>query len=248
MELKGKIAVVAGASGGIGREISKALAAQGVTVVLVARREEVLLSLKRDIEEKGGRADIYLADLTDEKSVSKLVDFIKDNFGRVDILINAQGIGVYKKLPEVTFEDWRKQMAVNVDSVFLLTRELFPLLKKSRKAYVISMGSGMGKIAVAGRSPYCTSKFALRGLMLSLAKEYKKSHIHFVLLTLGSVLTAFGPLSLEEKLEKQKKGKKYLDPSWLAEHIVAKIKHDTLASETPIYPKHYFEESRKGKT
>lgn len=248
MELRGKIAVVAGASGGIGREISKALARQGAYVVLVARREEVLQALKRDIEEKGGKASVYIADLTDEESVEKLSDFVGKNFGRVDILVNSQGIGVYKKFPEVTFEDWRKQMAVNVDSVFLVISKFLPLLEKSEKAYVVSMGSGMGKIATSGRSPYCASKFALRGLMLSLAKEYKKSRIHFVLLTLGSVLTAFGPLSLEEKLEKQKKGKKYLDPSWLAEHVVAKIKHDTLTPETSIYPKHYFEESRKGKT
>lgn len=248
MELKNKIAVVAGASGGIGREISRELAGEGTLVFLVARREGVLEALKNDIENAGGKARIYLADLTNEDSISGLARFIEKNFGRVDILINAQGIGVYKKFPLVSFGEWKKQIAVNVDSVFLLIQKLLPLLEKSERAYVISMGSGMGKIGVSGRSPYCASKFALRGLMLSLAKEYKRSHIKFVLLTLGSVLTAFGPLSLEEKLEKQKKGKKYLDPIWLAGNIVAKIKHDSLNFETPIYPKHYFEESRKGKT
>src|SRR3989344_1988754 len=246
MELQGKIAVVAGASGGIGRELSRDLAKQGAHVFLVGRREEVLEALKRDIEEKGGKANVYLADLANEESVSGLTKSIEQKFGRVDILFNAQGIGIYKKFPDITFEDWKRQMVVNVDSVFLLSQKLLPLLEKSDKAYVISMGSGMGKVAVPGRSPYCASKFALRGLMLSLAKEYRKTHIRFVILTLGSVLTAFGPLSLEEKIEKQKEGKRYLDPVWLAEHIVTKLKHDTLFPETSIYPKHYLEESRRG--
>jgi len=247
MELQGKIAVVAGASGGIGREISKALANEGVHVVLVARREGVLEALKREIESNGGRANVYLADLTDEGSVARMADFIGNNFDSVDLLFNTAGVGIYKKLKELTYDDWRKTFAVNVDSEFLLIRELLPLLEKSEKSYVISTGSGMGKVALSGRSAYCSSKFALRGMMLSFAKEYANSNIHFIHLTLGSVLTAFGPLSLEDKINKQKKGKKYLEPAWLAEHIVTKIKHDTLEPETPIYPRHYIEESRKDK-
>jgi len=226
MELKGKIAVIAGASGGI---------------------EDILEALKRDIEKKGGKANVYLADLTNEESVTHLGRFIGDNFGKVDILFNAAGIGVYKNFSDLSFDEWKKSFAVNVDAAFLVTNKLLPLLSKSEKAYVISIGSGMGKVALSGRSAYCASKFALRGMMLSLAKEFKRSNIKFVLLTLGSVLTAFGPLSLEKKIEKQKKGKKYLDPTWLAEHIVTKIKHDSFEPETPIYPRHYFEESKKDK-
>jgi len=84
--------------------------------------------------------------------------------------------------------------------------------------------------------------------MLSLAKEYKKTNVQFCHLTLGSVLTAFGPLSLEDKLASQKKGKKYLDPAWLAHTIVAKVKNDTMEDEVTIYPSQYFGESKKGKT
>jgi short-subunit dehydrogenase len=248
MDLKDKTAVVVGATGGIGREISKALAKEGVCVNLVARRMELLDALRRNIEDEGGKASVYLADLTDENSVSELVKNLKKEFDKIDILFNVAGIGVYKKFPDVSYDEWRKSMAVNLDSVFLATQKLLPFLEKSEKAYVISMGSGMGKIAVAGRSAYCTSKFALRGLMQTLSKEYAKSHIRFVLMTLGSVLTAFGPLSLEDKIQKQRKGKKYMDPKWLAEHIVTKIKNDTLEPETTIYPKNYFEESKKGKT
>ena len=248
MQLKDKIVVVAGASGGIGREISKVLAREGARVFLVARNEIVLKGLKESIEEHGGRANIYIADLTSEASTAGLAKFLEKEAVRVDILFNAAGIGVYKKFSELEYDEWKKSFSVNVDAAFLTTHRLLHLLAKSENAYVISMGSGMGKVALPGRSAYCASKFALRGLMLSIAKEYSKTNIHFVHLILGSVLTSFGPLTLEDKILKQKKGKKYLDTVWLAHHIVTKIKRDSFEPETPIYPRHYFEESKKGKT
>ena len=245
MKLKGKVAIIAGASGGIGREITMELAEEGAELILVARRKPVLIALKRIIEEGGGKVNIFTADLTKKESVNKLIDEIRNKYDHIDILFNVAGVGVYKKFIDVSYDEWKHSFEVNVDSVFLLTQKLIPLLKKSKKSYVISMGSGMGKIALSGRSPYCSSKFALRGLMLSLMKEYEKNRINFVLLTVGSVLTGFGPLTIKEKVEKQKEGKKYLDPKWLASYIITKIKHDTLDDEVPIYPSHYFEESKK---
>ena len=247
MNLKGKIAVIAGATGGVGREVSKALAKEGAEVVLVARRREVLEALKKTIESEGGEASIYTSDLTNESAVKELVAKIGKTHKHIDILFNSAGYGVYKKLPDISFEEWERSFSVNVNSVFLLSQKLIQLLEKSPKAYVISTGSGMGKVALSGRSSYCASKFALRGLMLALAKEYKKTNTKFVLLTMGSILTSFGPLSIEDKKKKSQKGKEYIDPTWLAHHIVSKIKHDTLEDEVPIYPSHYFEESRKDK-
>lgn len=247
MNLKGKIAVVAGASGGIGREVSVELGRRGTHVALVARRKDVLETVKEVIEKTGGKAYLYECDLTSSKSVDELVKNLEKNFKHIDILVNAAGVGVYKNLKDVLLEEWQKSLDVNVTASFLLTQKLLPLLGKSEKAVVISMGSGMGKVGVSGRSPYCASKFALRGLMLSLAKEFKKTNIKISLLTLGSVLTSFGPLSLEEKMEKQKTGKRYLDPKDLARTIVSKIENDSLEDEVVIYPSQYFFESKKGK-
>ncbi|OGM61408.1 hypothetical protein A3A52_01055 [Candidatus Woesebacteria bacterium RIFCSPLOWO2_01_FULL_39_14] len=250
MELRNKLAVVIGASGGIGREVSLALAEAKVNLILVARKMDSLNFLEKDLSKFGVKIDKFTYDVTSPDSIEKLGRSLSLKYKSkgVDFLFHLAGICVYKKLPDISYEEWKASFDINVTSVFYITQQIFPLLEKSDKAYVIASGSGMGKVALSDRSPYCASKFALRGLMLSLAKEYRKSHIKFVLLTLGSVITAFGPLSLEDKIEKQKKGKKYIDPIWLAEHIVTKIKHDTLTPETPIYPKHYFEESKKGKT
>ena len=245
MNLEGKIAVVVGASGGIGREVSKALAKGGAEVILISDRREMLEALQKEILHEGGKVHLFTSDLSKKTQIVDLAAKIGSKFAKVDILFHTAGYGVYKKLTEVSFEEWEKSFSVNVDSVFLLTQKLIPQLTKSSKAYVISAGSGMGKIALSGRSTYCASKFALRGLMLSLAKEYKETNIKFVLLTMGSILTSFGPLTVEEKKKKQEKGKEYLDPVWLAHHIITKIGHDTLEDEVPIYPSHYFEESRK---
>jgi len=248
MELKGKIAVIAGATGDIGSRIAKELVLEGAEVILVGRKKEDLVKISEKIKEKGGSTTEFATDLTREGTVVELAKKIKGRYGKVDIIVNAAGVGIYKNFEDLTYGEWMLSMDVNLNSVFLIIQNFLPLLKKSKKAYVINMGSGMGKISVASRSAYCTSKFALRGLIKTLQKEYLKTNINFVLLTLGSVLTSFGPLSLEDKKSKQKRGKKYIDPDWLAEYIVTKIKHDTFEPETSIYPKNYFEESKKGKT
>jgi 3-oxoacyl-[acyl-carrier protein] reductase len=247
MNLEGKTAVVVGASGGIGREISMALAEAGVNLVLVARRKAVLKALQNETKEKGVKVDLVTCDVTKKRSIGKLYSKIRKNHKVIDILFHLAGIGVYKKYEDIDFDEWERSLQINVSSVFHITQRVMPLLKGSEKAYVIASGSGMGKVALSGRSAYCASKFALRGLVLSLAKEYEGTNIYFIHLMLGSVLTAFGPLTKEEKLEKEKKGKKYIDPTWLARNVITRIENDSLEPETPIYPRHYFEESTKDK-
>ena len=97
----------------------------------------------------------------------------------------------------------------------------------------------MGKIPSAGRSVYCASKFALRGLSLSLSKEYKGTNIHFVLVTLGSTLTDFGPKTLKEKEEESLKGKAYFTPEGVAKKFIEIVENDKLEDEIELYPSEY---------
>jgi len=226
MQLENKNVVIVGATGGIGRALSFAFALEGANLVLVGRRTLILKALKKEIKRLGCKGEVFIfkADVSSEREVKRLVRKVSFRFKNVDILVNAAGIGVYKKLEDLSYGDWRRSLSINLDSVFLVIKEFLPLLKRAQKSLVISMGSGMGKIAVSKRSAYCASKFGLRGLMLSLAKEYKNTNINFVLLTLGSVLTAFGPLTLEEKVKKNRKGKAYLDPVDLAKNDCCKDK------------------------
>mgnify|MGYP002475869883 CR=1 FL=1 len=248
MELKGKIVCVIGATGGIGREISISFAKRGANMILISRKMDSLDVLEKELIAYGIKIFKYTCDVTDPKSIESMAQKISNEHKNIDVLLHFAGIGVYKNLPDITYAEWKVSMDINVTSAFYIFQKLLPLLTKSEKAYVIASGSGMGKVALSGRSPYCASKFALRGLMQSLSKEYKKTNIRFIHLTLGSVLTSFGPLSLAHKRRKNKQGKGYLEPNWLANYIATKVEHDTLDAETPIYPRHYFSESKKGKT
>ncbi len=245
MELQGKTVCIIGATGGIGREISLAFAKRRANLILVARKMDSLDVLEKEISSKYISVGKFTCDVADPRSIEGLAKNVGRKYKNIDVLFHLVGIGVYKKLSEISYDEWKASIDVNVTSAFYIFQKLLPLLEKSEKAYVIASGSGMGKVALSGRSAYCTSKFALRGLMLSLAKEYKKTNIHFVHLTLGSVLTPFGPLSLAHKRKKSSEGKGYLEPDWLANYIAARIEHDTLEAETPIYPRQYFSESRK---
>lgn len=248
MDLKNKNVLIFGAGGSIGRVLSIRFALVQTNLILVGKKKDSLNVLKKKLIGKNKNISTYQVDVTQEDSIKSLAKRIENKFKNIDILINAFGVGIYKNLNSLSFEEWEESVAVNLNGVFLTSKYFLPLLNQSQKAYVIALGSGMGKVGFPGRSAYCASKFGLRGLMLSLAKEFEKTNIRFVLLTLGSVLTSFGPLSLEEKIKKQEKGKKYLQPSDLAHTIVSKIENDTLETEISIYPSKYYKQSKKGKS
>ena len=245
MDLSEKTVCIIGATGGIGREVARVMAKRKANLIFVSRKMNSMNVLENELKEENIKIGKYTCDLTDTKSIEKLAKEISRDYKSVDVLFHLAGVGIYKKLSEISFEEWEMSMDTNVASAFYSIQKLLPLLEKSEKVYVIASGSGMGKVALSGRLAYCASKFALRGLMLSLAKEYRKTHIHFVHLTLGSVLTSFGPLSLARKIRKHREGKGYLDPGWLANHIATRLENESLEEETPIYPRHYFSESKK---
>lgn len=237
MDVKGKIVLVTGASKGMGNSIAKKLAQDGANLILVARNEENLKDLVKSLGE--GNHKYYVCDLGDFKQVENLVENVSRDYQKVDVLINGAGIGIYKPIEEVMFDEWRKSFSIGLDAPYFLIQKLLPLLGKAEKSIVINIGSGMGVIPAAGRSVYCSLKFGLRGMTLSLAEEFKRTKVQFVLLTLGSVLTGFGPKTIEEK---KNEGKAYLTPEWVAERVSEIIKEDGKAVEYTFYPSDYKEE------
>lgn len=237
MDLNKKTVLITGASKGMGNCIAKVLAKEGANLILVARSEDTLKDLAKNLG--GGDHKYYACDFGDYKQVIGLAEKISKDFGKIDVLINGAGIGVYKPIEEVSFDEWRKSFSIGLDAPYFLIQKLLPLLDKSEKSLVINIGSGMGVIPAPGRSVYCSLKFGLRGMTLSLAEEFKRTKIQFVLLTLGSVLTGFGPKTIEEK---KNEGKAYLTPEWVAERVLEIIKEDGEAIEYTFYPSDYKEE------
>ena len=241
MDLKGKIAVVVGATGGMGTEVCKTMYKEGVKLVIIARTEEKLKALSQEL----GGCDYFVCDLNKPETINLVCQSISAKYQVVDFLLNAAGIGIYKPIEEVTEEDWMDSFNANVTASFYFTKYLLPSLKKSEAAYVINWGSGMGTIPAAGRSVYCASKFALRGMSLSLSKEFERTNVNIVHLTLGSVLTEFGPMTLEEKKRENLEGKAYLTPTYVAEKVVEILRKDQVEPEISISPTGYQEEMLK---
>lgn len=225
MNINGKTAVVVGATGGIGREIVKNLDKEGTNLILVSKTENKLLNLLKSLEGKNHK--YYVCDLSNQDETSKVAKKISNDFKAVDILINAAGIGIYKTIEELTLAEWNLSMNININAVFIMIKNLIKSLNNSADSVVVSLGSGMGINPESERTAYCASKYALRGLMLTLAEEYKRfKNPKFCLFTLGSVLTSFGPMSMDEKKKSMENGKGYLTPNWVAQKLIEVIKSD----------------------
>ena len=243
MELKGKIAVITGATGGIGKAIVAELDREEGICVLIGTQLDQLKNLQKNLKTSGGKS--YVADFTDVEDVIKVGREIAGDFESIDILLNVAGIGVYKPIEGVSVKDWQDSFAIGNTAPFFLSQTLLPKLSKSDVGTVINIGSGMGVLPAGGRSVYSSMKFALRGQTLSLAEEFKRTKPHFVLMTLGSVLTSFGPMSFQEKKKEMEGGKGYLTAESVAKKIIEIVKNEDRDVEYTMYPGDYIREWQK---
>jgi short-subunit dehydrogenase len=237
MDLKDKVIVVTGASKGLGNTLVKSLAKEGARVILIARSEETLKDIVKNLGKE--KHKYYTCDLSDINKVFELADKIKKDFEKIDVLVNGAGIGVYKSIEEVKTEEWENSFDLGVKAPYFLAQQLLPLLQKSDLSLVLNIGSGMGVIPAGGRSVYCSMKFALRGATLSLAEEFKRTKTHFCLITLGSIMTGFGPMNIEEKKREMEEGKAYLTPEWVAKKLIEIIKDEKRDIEYTFFPSEY---------
>jgi NAD(P)-dependent dehydrogenase (short-subunit alcohol dehydrogenase family) len=188
-QLAGKVAILTGASRGIGRAISIALARESAAVVLAARSIPELQRTADQVTKAGGEAAIVVTELTEEESIKNLVTVTGEKFGRLDILVNNAGVTHSAKLEETLTEDWQRCLWVNARAPFILCREALPMLRKSQAAHIVNIASVVGVKGYPLQSAYTSSKHALRGMTISLAEELKGSNIRVHLLCPGGVNT-----------------------------------------------------------
>jgi NAD(P)-dependent dehydrogenase (short-subunit alcohol dehydrogenase family) len=188
-QLAGKVAIVTGASRGIGRAISVALAQETATIVLAARSIQQLQITAEQVTKAGGQARIVHVELTEEKSIRNLIQVTGEKLGRLDILVNNAGVTHSAELGQTSTEDWQRCISINATAPFILCREALPLLKKSQAAYIINIASVVGVKGYPLQSAYTASKHALRGMTMSLAEELRGSDIRVHLLCPGGVDT-----------------------------------------------------------
>ena len=169
--LAGKTALITGASRGLGRAMAVSLAAEGARIALVARDAQRLNAVKAEIENAGGQANVFIADVTAEDAVASLEQEVSRDAGKVQILINNAGINIRKNLTEFSLAEWRSVMDTNLTSVFLMCRAFVPHMRGTGYGRVINMTSIMSHISLPGRAAYSSSKAALLGLNRALALE-----------------------------------------------------------------------------
>jgi len=189
IDLAGRVAVITGASRGLGKSMALALGGAGAKVALVARDQEKLKEASAAVEALGTEALTCVADVTDEAQVDETVKAVVARFGQVDILINNAGINIRKHLHEYAFEEWRKVMAVNLDSVFLMCRACIPHMRGRGYGRILNMTSIMSHGSLPGRSAYSASKAGLLGLTRALAQELAADGITVVGISPGPFAT-----------------------------------------------------------
>ena len=189
--LLGKVAVVTGASRGIGRAAAVALAREGAQVVLTARNQPELESLAGEIQAMGGSALIVPADLTQAVDVERLRHKTMATLGRVDILVNNAGVSKYGSLMELGIEDYDWMMNTNMRSTFLCTRLFLPHMLEQKDGYIIVVSSVAGLRGMPRETVYCATKFAQVGFAQALDHEVREHGIKVSVIAPGGVNTHF---------------------------------------------------------
>lgn len=190
-KLVGKVAIITGASAGIGSAAALALANEGANLVLTARRQERLEELTVQVRKLGGDAVSVVGDAREEAVARQAVEAATSKFGRLDILINNVGIGNYKNLIDTSPADYDEMMDSNVRSTFLFTRYAAPVMIAQKSGTILMISSMAGKYGFAGEAVYCATKFAQVGFAQALDKELRPHGIKVGAICPGGVKTEF---------------------------------------------------------
>jgi 3-oxoacyl-[acyl-carrier protein] reductase len=190
-KLAGKVAVITGASAGIGLASARALAGAGACLVLTARREARLKGLVEEAQALGSQAAYVVGDAREEDTARRTVARAVEAFGSLDILINNVGVGNYKDLVDTSLDEYDEMMDSNVRSTFLFTRHAVPVMLSQGSGTVLMISSMAGIYGFGGEAVYCATKFAQVGFAQALDKELRPRGIKVGLICPGGVKTEF---------------------------------------------------------
>jgi NAD(P)-dependent dehydrogenase (short-subunit alcohol dehydrogenase family) len=189
MELAGRVAVITGASRGLGKAMALALAPAGVRLALVARDVERLTAVAEEARKLGAEAEVFQADIANEAQVTQLEQQVIRVFGPANILINNAGINIRKFCVDYTLEEWNSVLTTNLTSVFLMCRAFVPHMKGRGYGRVINITSIMAHISLPQRTVYCAGKAGLLGFTRALALEHARDNITVVAISPGPFST-----------------------------------------------------------
>lgn len=177
-ELNGRVALVIGGHGGIGKAITLGLADAGADVVVASRNLEALENTVKEIKAKGRKSLAVTVDVVDEKQVSDMVATILKSFARIDILVNAAGLAIRKPADSFPIDEWQKVMDINARGTFICCQAVGRVMLKQKSGRIINVSSVRGRYGLpSGYAAYCPSKGAVDTLTRTLACEWAKSNV-----------------------------------------------------------------------
>ncbi|ARU93775.1 SDR family oxidoreductase [Tatumella citrea] len=216
-DLTGKVALITGASSGIGAATASLLASEGVQVILAARRIDAIEMLASEL----GNGSIAIAcDITDRSQVAALFSEIKNRFGGLDLLFNNAGLGIFSPFVESQPDDWRTMVETNVLGLMDCTAAALPLMSGRTGAMIASVSSTGGRYGVEGWSVYCATKYAVVGFHEALRKEVGAEGIRITLIEPGAVWTEFGHNVSKTDLDSRRESLDALTPEDVAQSLV----------------------------
>lgn len=195
VDLSGQVALVTGASRGIGKAIAIALGKSGATVACLARNEEKLKEVAATITAAGGKASVHSCDVTNSEAAQAAVDAVVAEHGRLDIVVNNAGITKDTLLPIMSDDDWDQVIAANLRSVFLFSRAAAKVMMRQRSGRIINMSSVSGLVGNPGQSNYSASKAGIIGFTQTVARELAKRKI-----TVNAICPGFIATDMAEAL------------------------------------------------
>jgi 3-oxoacyl-[acyl-carrier protein] reductase len=198
MSLSGRVALVTGASQGIGRTCALRLAKDGATVAVAARTQEKLNELVTEITTAGGKATAFTLDVADENQVKETVKAAITQFGKIDILVNNAGITRDQLVMRMKRADWDAVLQTNLTSAYLCLQSVIPSMLKQRWGRIINITSIFGQMGQAGQANYSASKAGLIGLTMAIAREVGSRNITSNAIAPGFIETAMTAVLSEE--------------------------------------------------
>ncbi|MEH2391967.1 MAG: SDR family NAD(P)-dependent oxidoreductase [Nostoc sp.] len=188
-KLNGKVAVITGASSGIGEATAIALAAEGAKIVLAARRVEKLEALAKQITDGSGQALPIAADVTDDAQIRELVEKTQSHFGGIDILINNAGVMLVGPVEGADISDWQRMIDIDLLGLMKTTHAVLPILKAQGGGHIVNIASVAGRIPIPNYAVYNAVKFGVVAFSEALRKEVIKDKIRITVIEPGAVAT-----------------------------------------------------------
>ena len=222
-KLAGKVALVTGASSGIGEATATALAEEGAQIALLARRADRLEQVVERIKNAGGKAVPLVADMTDEVQLRAAIRQAKEVFGRIDILVNNAGVMLLGNIEGTDSAEWRQMLDINVMAVMLACHEVLPIMKAQGSGHIVNISSVAGRQVKAGYSGYNASKWAVGAFSEALRQEVTKQHIRVTVIEPGMVATELRQHITDPEIRKAQQEAERSIPALRGEDIAAAI-------------------------